>query len=223
MKVAQTMKIAEARFAEIEGRTGLSFSAHMMRNQRIQATGGRFSGAEASYDPLLDYVPSPPAAPAQQPVGGGFARMAQSDFDALIADAADRYGIHPALIKAITFVESNFRPDAVSPQGAMGLMQLMPATAEALGVSDPFDPWQNVDGGTRYIAQNLNRFDGNTLLALAAYHAGYPRVTNLGVTDLTDPEQRVLLPRETQTYIDRIELYLYEAQASYVLGRPFAA
>jgi soluble lytic murein transglycosylase-like protein len=96
-------------------------------------------------------------------------------------------------------------------------MQLMPSTAEALGVADPYDPRQNIDGGARYIAQHLNRFNGGTLLALAAYNAGYPRISNSGITDLRDRAQRDLLPNETRGYLERIEEYLSAAQALYVL------
>jgi soluble lytic murein transglycosylase-like protein len=229
MKVAQSMRAAEARFAEIEARTGMSFSTHMMRAQRIQATGGRSPVGQigGENDFLYDHIPSssqpltPMAAPAYQT--GGFGRLPESAFDELIANAAERYGLEPALLKAICYAESNFRPDVVSRAGAMGLMQLMPATAAALGVTEPFDPWQNMDGGARYIAQQLDRFNGNALLAIAAYNCGYNRVNSRGVTDLTDPEQRLLLPQETQGYLARIEAYLDAAQASYVLDSPYAA
>jgi soluble lytic murein transglycosylase-like protein len=87
-------------------------------------------------------------------------------------------------------------------------MQLMPATAASLGVTDSFDPVQNIDGGVRYLASRLQLYDGDVLRALAAYNCGQTRLANLGVTDLTDPAQFALLPRETQSYITRIEGYL---------------
>ena len=106
----------------------------------------------------------PPAAPR------GYS-AAMDRFDQLIAAAADRHGLAPALLKAVCVVESRMNPRAVSPQGAQGLMQLMPRTARALGVDDPFDPAQALEGGSRYLARQLQVF-GTVEMALAAYNAG---------------------------------------------------
>ncbi len=89
-----------------------------------------------------------------------------------IARVAMRYRVDPALIKAVIKVESDFDPRAVSASGAMGLMQLMPATVEQHRVADPFDPDQNIRGGGRHLGLLLSRFTGNLSLTLAAYHAG---------------------------------------------------
>ena len=97
-------------------------------------------------------------------------------WDSWIRRAAKHHEVAPALIKAIIRAESNFDPRAVSKKGAQGLMQLMPGTARALGVDDPFDPWQNIEGGTRYIRYLLARFPTDTGLALAAYNAGEQNV-----------------------------------------------
>jgi len=97
-----------------------------------------------------------------------------------IVAAADRYNLDPNLIKAVMRTESNFRPDVVSRSGAMGLMQLMPATAADLGVTDPFDIVQNIDGGARYLRRMLDLFDGDETLALAAYNAGQGSVRRHG-------------------------------------------
>ena len=115
--------------------------------------------------------------------------------DAAVTAASIQHGVDANLIRAIIRAESNYNPNVVSSAGAMGLMQLMPATARSLGVSDPFDIFQNVNAGTSYIASLLNRFDGNVELALAAYNAGWPRV-----------QQHGGIPpfAETQVYVPRV-------------------
>ncbi len=98
------------------------------------------------------------------------------EFNKLINDKSYKYGLDPALVKAVIAVESDFNHLAVSEKGAMGLMQLMPLTAKDLGVSNSFDPAANVDGGTRYLRYLLDYFNWDIELALAAYHAGKSRV-----------------------------------------------
>jgi soluble lytic murein transglycosylase-like protein len=112
----------------------------------------------------------------------------------LIEEAAGETGLPGELISAVIATESNYRPDAVSPVGALGLMQLMPGTAQALGVSEPFDPRQNILGGARYLSHQLQQF-GTVEKALAAYNAG-PRAV----------EQYGGIPpyRETQNYVRRV-------------------
>ncbi len=102
--------------------------------------------------------------------------MAPYSFDHHIQRAARAHRVDPMLIKAIIKTESNFNPRAVSSQGAQGLMQLMPGTARDLKVKDPFDAGQNIYGGTRYIRQMLDCYQGNLRLSLAAYNAGPGRV-----------------------------------------------
>lgn len=97
----------------------------------------------------------------------------------VVAVAAERYGLDPKLLHAVVAVESSYRPNAISPAGAGGLTQLMPATAIAMGVRDRFDPSDNLLGGAAFLAQQMVRF-GDLRLALAAYNAGPARVAALG-------------------------------------------
>jgi hypothetical protein len=117
------------------------------------------------------------------------------EIDEIIQGAAEQYGVEPSLIKAVISVESNGNPQAVSPAGAQGLMQLMPRTAAELGVINPFDPSQNIRAGTQYLSRLLNRYQGNQKLALAAY--------NWGMGNLE--KNPTGLPQETRNYIVRVE------------------
>jgi soluble lytic murein transglycosylase-like protein len=122
--------------------------------------------------PLSWYVPN---------LGGrGSCSATVSRYDGLIGEIADRYELEHALVKAVVRAESNFDPAAVSPKGALGLMQLMPGTAARHGVRNPFHPRDNIDGGCRELRQLLDRYDGNLPLALAAYNAGVQRVEDAG-------------------------------------------
>ncbi|MDO8585665.1 MAG: lytic transglycosylase domain-containing protein [Armatimonadota bacterium] len=128
-------------------------------------------------------------------------RPCPPNLEPLIAAAAEKYGLSPAVVKAVIRVESGFNPNAVSRVGARGLMQLMPGTARALGVN-AHDPAQNVDGGARYLKQQLDRF-GSLDLALAAYNAGPGNVTRYGGVPPFDETQRYVgeTLRHMQTYM----------------------
>jgi len=119
------------------------------------------------------YAGLPMATPFVRPRGGA------RGFEALIAAAARGQGLPTALVKAVIATESNFNPRAISRKGAVGLMQLMPETAQDLGVDDPLVPQQNVQGGTRYLRALLDRF-GTVSHALAAYNAGPGNVDRYG-------------------------------------------
>jgi len=102
------------------------------------------------------------------------------EVDSLLKEASALYNLPYPLLKAIVKAESNFNPKAVSPKGAMGLMQLMPETAKDMYVRDPFCPRENILGGAKYLRYLLDRFDGDLKLALAAYNAGPERVLSCG-------------------------------------------
>jgi soluble lytic murein transglycosylase-like protein len=102
------------------------------------------------------------------------------DLRALVVSTARRHGLDPELVLAVVSVESAFRPGAVSPRGAQGLMQLMPSTAASLGVADAFDPQQNLDGGMRHLGFLLSLYEGDIERALAAYNAGEGAVARHG-------------------------------------------
>lgn len=123
------------------------------------------------------------------------------NLDEIYQEASQTYGVSVDLLKAMTKQESNFNPNATSRSGAQGLMQLMPATAAGLGVTDAYNPYQNIMGGAKYIRQMLDKYNGNVSLALAAYNAGSNNVDKYGG-----------IPpfAETQNYVAKITSYLQE-------------
>jgi soluble lytic murein transglycosylase-like protein len=137
-------------------------------------------------------IPKSPACRATRPAAG----TAAADFEPLIQVHATRAGLSPDLVRAVIQVESAFNPRARSRKGAMGLMQLMSATAAELGVRQPYDPAENIAGGTTYLRGLLDRFDGDVELALAAYNAG---------PDAVERNGRTVPPyAETARYVEKV-------------------
>jgi len=126
----------------------------------------------------------------------------------IVIQAASLYQVDPALVKAIIMAESGYNARAISNKGAKGLMQLMPATAQALGVEDVFNPKQNISGGVRYFKQLVNQFDGDVELALAAYNAGSRNVRHY---------QGIPPFKATRFYIKKVFKY-YEIYKEQMIG-----
>jgi hypothetical protein len=120
--------------------------------------------------------------------------------DQLVREAAERHRVDPALVRAVIETESNWNPGAFSRKGAIGLMQLIPTTAQRFGASDAFNPKQNVDAGVRYLKALLERYNGNLDLALAAYNAGEGAV---------DRAHGIPAYRETRNYVQKVQNAYY--------------
>ena len=138
-------------------------------------------------------VPNAPAVRSTRPAAPGTVR---EQFEPLVQEHTARHNLRPDLVRAVIQVESGFNPRATSPKGAMGLMQLMPGTARQLGVRNAYDPSENIRGGTVYLRQLLDRYDGNEVLALAAYNAGPNAVDRYG--------RQVPPYRETVDYVRKV-------------------
>jgi transglycosylase-like protein with SLT domain len=171
---------------------------------RLQLAGGWVdvkTDDVASIEPedVFKPIPAPPAAVAPA------STAAASPFHELVAAAASRYGVDAELISSVMAVESNFDPKAVSRKNARGLMQLLPETAARLGVKDIFDPQENIDAGTRYLKELLQKYNNDLVLTLAAYNAGPDNVQKYGAVPPFN---------ETISYVKRVKRNYEKSKAS---------
>jgi soluble lytic murein transglycosylase-like protein len=144
--------------------------------------------------------PEPQVAPVQMPTDAEMRRYA-----AIIRGACRGKGVEGDLVHAMIWAESSFNPNAVSPAGASGLMQLMPETARSFGVDNVFDPEENIRAGVKIMGRLLAQFDGDVELALAAYNAGPNAVIRAG--------NRIPPQRETEAYVPKVMEYYHRLQA----------
>lgn len=178
---------------------GLAFAAPPLI--REAAEGPFFALSVESITAAVPLPAAEPSAPKTASAAPGAAKVLLPADEyrryAAIVDAASRaHGVEAALVHAVIFAESSYDPDARSPAGAAGLMQLMPVTAKHYGVRDLFDPTQNIQGGVTFLRDLLRQFDGNVELALAAYNAGSTAVVRAG--------NRIPPLAETQAYVPKV-------------------
>lgn len=164
---------------------------------------------QAGAQVLFSYIEACYACSVRPGLDFGNVRLNLNAFAEEVRSAALLHGVDEALVRAVIHAESAFNPNAVSHKGAQGLMQLIPATADRFGVSDPFEPAQNIGGGVKYLAWLLNRFNGNVTLASAAYNAGEGAV---------DRFNGVPPYNETQRYVERVSILADRYRAELALN-----
>jgi soluble lytic murein transglycosylase-like protein len=192
-KVAEDNAMAQQMRAISQMEASIEAQRQTVRKQVPPRTAGQsffLSSPPKPGPPLFTGAESAAIAPACDP-------LPASQVDTLVSDAAKREELDPNLLRGVMAQESAFRPCALSPKGAMGLMQLMPATATQFGVHDPFDPAQSVDAGARFLKQLLQNYGGDVPMALGAYNAGPARVNEVNgippIPETIDYVRRIMM------------------------------
>lgn len=182
-----------------------SVMSMMMMVLLLQAMGGSNNTEDASADNSTASAAQVSDAYTAAQNAGTMEEKAAAYSD-IIDSASQKYGVDSSLIKGIIQAESSFNERSLSSAGAQGLMQLMPGTAATVGVTDSYDPAQNIDGGTNYISQMIDRYNGDVKLALVAYNCGPGRVAQDGVTSSSDANY-ANLPKAARDYADKVLAY----------------
>jgi soluble lytic murein transglycosylase-like protein len=192
----EDMYATMSRINEIRSRFNLNESKTAEADVSKTADDGVFKTEPKSFISHLDDAVQPQRlSPVQTAQSHVRKNMTVDEINTLAENAAKKEGISPSLVKAVIQNESGYDPDAVSPKGAMGLMQLMPQTAESLGVADPFSPEDNIRGGVTMLKNLLTSYKGDYQKAIAAYNAG---------KDTVDKSGGVPPIKETQDYVKRV-------------------
>lgn len=204
-EASQAQTAAQAQATET---SGTSFSDVLGQAAESYTQSNTSAGYTASYTDTAASTGATASAGATASTGAA----APADLSSIFEEAANTFGVSVNLLQSIAKAESNFNANAVSSAGAVGIMQLMPATAAALGVTDSRDAYQNIMGGAKYIAQLLQKYSGNISLALAAYNAGSANVDKYGGIPPFS---------ETQNYVKKVLSYLENGVSTDFSGSTF--